>query len=483
MAEILSTRRVFVAVLALGLVTMGARGVADPDVWWHLRTGQLILQNHSLFHTDPYSFTRFGQPWINHEWLSEVLLFSLYRVAGFGGLIVAFAAIIAATLLLVFRRCPCRLYLAAFMTLCGAIASAPTWGVRPQMFSLLLASIFLNLLEASNQRPNLLWWTAPLMFLWVNLHAGYAIGLALLALFLGGEALEAGASGQWQKTAPRIKGLTLVFATCLALVPLNPNGLRIYRYPFDTLRSSAMHSFIQEWFSPDFHDPMYAPLLLMLLTFMAGLALSPRHPRVRDLVLLLAMIPPALRSVRHIPILMLVLIPALAQLAEAGLQQWGATGLLSVRRTAPTLRTALINGVVLVSFAAFTLVWIRHLVSTQRETEAQHFPAAAVAFLNREHLPAPVLNHYNWGGYFIWKLYPQYRVFADGRADVYGDQFMATFAASYYLTDDWAKPIQLWGIRTVVLPPDAPLITALRSAPDWRQIYVDSEAIILIRRQ
>src|SRR5216684_7410571 len=93
LVELLSTRRVFVVVLALGLFAMATRGMADPDVWWHLRTGQLILQNHALFHTDPYSFTRFGQSWINHEWLSEVLLFGLYRVAGFGGLTVAFAGV------------------------------------------------------------------------------------------------------------------------------------------------------------------------------------------------------------------------------------------------------------------------------------------------------------------------------------------------------------------------------------------------------
>src|ERR1700686_136044 len=111
--NLLQTRRVFVAILALGLFTMAARNISDPDVWWHLRTGQLILQNHSLFHTDPYSFTRLGQPWINHEWLSEVLLFGVYRVGGFGGLIVAFAVVISTTLLLVFLRSAGRPYLAA----------------------------------------------------------------------------------------------------------------------------------------------------------------------------------------------------------------------------------------------------------------------------------------------------------------------------------------------------------------------------------
>jgi hypothetical protein len=480
--NLLQTRRVFVVILALGLFTMGARGVADPDVWWHLRTGQLILQNHSLFHSDPYSFTRLGQPWINHEWLSEVLLFGLYRVAGFGGLIVVFAAVIAATLLLVFSRCPGRPYLTSAITLWGAVASSPTWGVRPQMFSLLLGSIFLVLLEASEKRPHLLWWTAPLMLLWVNLHAGYPIGLAFLALFLLGETLEAATCLEpWQQFTPRLKRLALAFAVCLALVPLNPNGVQIYWYPFETLRSLAMHRFIHEWLSPDFHDLTYLPLLLLLLALMAGLALSPRHPRLRDLALLLATIPAALRSMRHIPILVLVAIPVLAGLAESWLQQRGVTRLLQTGKTESTRRTVLVNVLVLLTFAAFSVARVRHVVAMQEETEAKHYPKAAAAFLERERPPGPILNHYNWGGYFIWKLYPQYRVFIDGRADVYGDQFMDTFASSYYLTDDWAQPVQQWGIRTLVLPPDAPLITALQSSPEWRQIYSDPETVILSR--
>jgi hypothetical protein len=484
MINLFQTRRVFVAILALGLFTMAARGITDPDVWWHLRTGQLILQNHTVFHTDPYSFTRLGQPWINHEWLSEVLLFGIYRIAGFGGLIVAFAAVIAATLFLVFIRSPGRPYIAAVITLWGAVASAPTWGVRPQMFSLLLASIFLVLLEASERRPTLLWCTAPLMLLWVNLHAGYPIGLAFLAVFLVGEAIEAGLTPEpWQKSSPRLKQLAMAFGLCLALVAVNPNGLRIYWYPVETLSSAAMHRFIHEWFSPDFHDPTYLPLLLMVLALIAGLALSPRCPRLRSLLLLLATIPAALRSMRHIPILVLAIVPVLAELAQTRLQESGATRLFRRPLTGSAARTLVLNFLLLFTFSVFTVLRVREVVNRQGETEARHFPATAVAFLQAKHLPGPLMNHYNWGGYFIWKLYPQYRVFMDGRADVYGDAFMTDFGACYYLTGDWRKALQTWDIRTVVLPPDAPLITALKSSPEWRQRYADSEAVILTRPQ
>jgi hypothetical protein len=480
----LETRRVFVFVLAVGLFTMAARGVTDPDVWWHLRTGQLMLANHSLFHSDPYSFTRLGQPWVNHEWLSQILIFSIYRVAGFGGLIVSFALVIAATLLMVFARCPGRPYLAALVTLWGAVASAPAWGVRPQMFSLLLASLFLLLLAGSERRPSLLWWTAPLMLLWVNLHAGFPIGLAFLAFFLLGESLEAAVhSERWVQAVPRLKRLTLALVLCLALVAVNPNGFRIYSYPIETLRSPAMQKFIQEWFSPNFHDPNYLPLLLMLLALMAGLAFSPRRLRLRDLVLLLATIPTALRSMRHIPILVLVLVPVLSGLAEGWLEERGAKRLLLAGEKRATGRIVLINILVLVAVLIFTGARVHQVVSLQPETEAQRFPRAAAAFLMRERPPGPILNHYNFGGYFIWKLYPQYRVFTDGRADVYGDAFMESFAATYYLRDDWSRPFKRWGIRTVVLPPDAPLITALRASPEWQQLYGDAEAVVLTRRQ
>jgi len=180
---------------------------------------------------------------------------------------------------------------------------------------------------------------------------------------------------------------------------------------------------------------------------MAGLAFSPRRPRPRDLVLLLATVPAALRSMRHIPILVLVLVPVLAGLAEAWLRQRGAGRFLQAGQSRPSQRIVVTNALVLASVVAFALLRVRQVTTMQGETEARHFPQAAAAFLSRERPPGPILNHYSFGGYFIWKLYPQYRVFTDGRADVYGDEFMNDFAASYYLRDDWDIPFKRWGIR------------------------------------
>ncbi len=483
MKELFQTRRTFVFILALGLFIMAARSVTDPDVWWHLRTGQLTIQNHRVFHADPYSFTRFDQPWVDHEWLSQVFIFALYRVAGWGGLIAGFAAIIAAAFLLVFQRSAGQPYIAGAIAVWGAVASIPCWGVRPQMLTLLLASIFLLLLDRSYERPKLLWWLPLLMLLWVNLHAGFAVGIAFLLLFLTGDGLDVafGYKEAWLSRS-RFRQLALVTAICIAVVPLNPYGTQMYRYPFETLHSRAMLAYIGEWLSPDFHQPRYLPVLLLMLSTLVLPALSPRRLRPRELLLLTVTTYAALRSVRHIPIYVLVAVPLVSSMIAACLRARGRIALLDSPRHPLTPLKLIANAILLAGFLFFTIARLHYVVTHQPETEAKEFPAAAASFLMTSRPPRPLLNHYNWGGYFIWKLFPAYKVYIDGRADLYGDTFMDQFAATYYLKGkSWQDPLNQWGIQTVVLPPDAPLTSALRTAPAWKEIFADSQAVVLTR--
>ncbi len=106
---------------------MTLRPIADPDFWWHLRTGQLISQTGSIPHSDPFSFTNNGKPWIAHEWLSELFFYGLYKIGGYAALILTFSTIITAAFLFAYLRCPpeTRPYIAGFALLLGAIATAP----------------------------------------------------------------------------------------------------------------------------------------------------------------------------------------------------------------------------------------------------------------------------------------------------------------------------------------------------------------------
>jgi hypothetical protein len=92
-----------------------------------------------------------------------------------------------------------------------------------------------------------------------------------------------------------------------------------------------------------------------------------------------------------------------------------------------------------------------------------------------------MFNHYDWGGYLIFKLYPRIRVYIDGRADLYGDRLMQQRADTYYLMNDWQRSLSQWKIRTVIVPADSPLATGLRSAHGWVQSYEDSSSVIFSR--
>jgi len=484
MTSLLDTRRVFVMILAIGLFAMAARNVTDPDVWWHLRTGQLILQNHAVFHTDPYSFTKFGQPWVNHEWLSDLVIFIVYRTAGWAGLILVFAAIVSTAFMCVFWRCSGPPYLAAAVTVLGAIASAPSWGVRPQTFSLLFASLFLLILERSSAHENLLWYTLPITLMWVNLHGGYAIGIAFMFLFIVGDLVDVALGFQkWSESRARLQKLVLALAACLAIIPLNPYGFRMYGYPVETVSSSSIQSYISEWLSPNFHDGMFLPLLLMLLAIFVAAAVSPLRLRPRELLLLAATTWAALHSARHIAIFVLVAAPLLSRLIYAWLSQnRGAAFPAKPASAIPILR--LCNGIVLAAFLAFTQIRVRQVVNGQSGAEARTLPSAAVSFFSNNQLPGPLLNYYNWGGYLIWKLYPAYRVYIDGRSDLYGDAFMDQAGATYNISNEsWREPLEKWQIRSVILPPNAPLVSALRCQIGWKEVYGDPQAVIFEKDQ
>jgi hypothetical protein len=469
---ILQPRYLFLAILTLGLFALAARNVIDPDVWWHLRAGQYIAQNESVPRVDPFSYTRAGQPWVAHEWLSELFIYGLYRVAGWGGLIVVFAAITGAAFFILNLRCAADPYVSGVLALWGAWATAPLWGVRPQIISLLFTSLWLLLLESSERRKNLLWWTLPLTLLWVNLHAGFALGPVFMALFLAGEWIESRFTAQASATLkPRLRALAIALIASMVLISLNPNGARMYRYPFETLGSKAMQTYIAEWASPNFHRAEYLPFLLLLLATTAALAWSRTSVRPRNVLLLLVATLASLSSIRMIPVFVLVAVPIVASTIKLRIASTHPPGSLASFRAA-------LNVIILLAMIAFLTVHLLEVVRHQPEAEATNFPATAVAFLETHPPAGPIFNAYDWGGYLIWKLHPRTRVFIDGRADLYGEYLLRQFADTYQLKSEWRQTLTEWRIETVIVPPDCGLAAGLRGAPGWQAVYEDSKAII-----
>jgi hypothetical protein len=468
----------FAAILLFGLLAMTARNATDPDLWWHLRTGQWIVETGHVPHSDPFSFTRAGHAWVSHEWLSEVVFYELWKHGGAAALIV-FSAIITTTgFMLLYLRCPGKKYWAAAATAFGALASAPSWGVRPQMFTFTLASLLLWLVEAGEDRPRLLLWIPPLFLLWLNLHAGFALGPALLLAYGVGLLVETAVGNTpWQQARPILLRVLLLLLVCLALVPLNPSGAQLYRYPFDTLRSPGMRSFIGEWRSPDFHSWLYRPSLLVWLLVLTALASFRSRPKERVIAPLLLTSFAALDAVRHIPIFVLVAIPVIA----AALPVASASYALWQERPNSSRFRPLFNGAVAILMAVLALVKWVSLARNQDAREAEQFPQQAVAFLRASDQPKRILVYYDWGGYAIWKLYPEYRVFVDGRADLYGDDLLHQFETAVLFRTGWRDILDSWKVEAILVPPSCALAQSLLVDADWHAAFRDSNAIILLR--
>src|SRR5262245_9182664 len=188
----MSVRRVFVILFVVQLFNIALRPALDPDMWWHLRTGELILKR-GIPRQDVFSFTVLGHPWTTHEWLSETLMWLLYQLGGLNALSIAFAGLTALAFWLVYACCEGRPYVAAAVVILGAFSAASTFGVRPQAFNLLIAAAFVNIVERFKKRQagrSALLLLPLLTVLWANLHSGYLLGVVLLATYAAGEAIE-----------------------------------------------------------------------------------------------------------------------------------------------------------------------------------------------------------------------------------------------------------------------------------------------------
>ncbi len=498
-----NTQAVFSSILLFGLLAITARNALDPDLWWHLRTGQWIVENGHIPHTDPFSFTRAGHAWVAHEWLSEVVFYELWKHGGTTALMVFSAIVTTAGLMLLYRRCivpETKRHWGVAATACGALACAPSWGVRPQMFTFVFASLFLSIVDRGEQRPRLLLWIAPLFLLWLNLHAGFALGPALLFAYAFGLLLETALGNTaWEQARPILLRVALLLIVCVALVPFNPSGAQLYHYPFDTLRSAGMRSLIGEWHSPDFHEWLYRPFLLLWLSLLAVLAGGLARPKARVMIPLLLTAFAALDAVRHIPIFILLAMPVLAG-AVSSADAFGrkssqlppAFGISPHRASHGFPLRPLINGVLVLLMAVFAAARWSDLARHQHLHQVSQFPDRAVAFLRDAHYPPRLFVYYDWGGYALWKLYPNYRVFADGRADLYqgsdlrgngpqGDDLLRQFKTALQLQTGWRQVLDTWKVDEVLVPPSCALAQALELEPDWHTAFLDSQAILLLR--
>jgi hypothetical protein len=469
---------------ALGAIGLTAlKPVDDLDFWWLLAGGRYLVETGRFLTTDPFSATAQGAEWLNHAWGFELVLYGVYRAAGMTGVVllqgIAAAAAFGVLYGLLRRDGLGRGWALGLLAL-GALATHGFWTPRPQLVTYLLLAVVCRLVaDYQAGRAGRLWWLPVLTALWANLHGGFLAGPGLVALCAAGE-LAGWALGD---AAGRAGGLARARALAgwslasLAAAVVNPFHFRALLFPLAVLGDRQAQAWITEWQPLAFGHPQVLVLELLLgLALVIGLA-TPRPLPWRDLVVLLPMVHLGLQAVRNTPLLVIVATPIVGRAVGAtAAAHW--RGLPALARQGVALGAA-----VLVLSASSLLVGSGDPVRVWTVLRpgfgvAPSLPADAVAFLRQHGRRGAVLNEYNWGGYLIWQLYPEFRVTMDGRLAVYGPERFREHLTVFELAPGWQEALRRLAPDTALVRTGSPLVAALR-ASGWVVRYEDPGATVL----
>jgi hypothetical protein len=462
--------------------------LGDYDIWWHLRTGAWILQNHAVPHAA--LFTQYSdRPWIAYSWGFEVIAAAFYRLFGLQGVPVLQMCIKLALAVMVFRlaRGSLRNFWPAVLLAAVGQYAITDFKARPGSLSILLFGIALILLFEIRRTGNVrrLFWLPLLFILWANLHIQFVYGLFALALFVVavlGENLSHRLGMNWfsdrtQGTSgPIIPVLPVaaVAGACVLATLLTPYSYHTYQVVWQYAHSTGTYAYVAEMHAMDFRWTEH--YVRLLLAMAACFALGYR--RSRNLFALALLATSALIAFRQSRDTWFMVVTSIAVIADAYFSQEPAgEGQPPRGWTWEKLATAALVAALLV------MAVIRYVPSSREallSKVGETFPVKACDAIRENHLPPPIFNPLNWGGFLIWYL-PDYPVAMDGRTDLYGDEIVVR---QYKVWDGelpaWKEPTLIHA-RTLLVGRRTALAAALHESPGYRLVYNDELAAVFER--
>jgi hypothetical protein len=463
------------------LLTLKSTAVDDADIWWHLRTGQWIVQHHWVPYNDWFSTFGMGKPWAAYSWLFEVLTYGLFRRLGLIGLLVyVYALMLAITAALhsLIRKFESRLVYSVALTVLALLAMAPLYSPRPWLFTILFFIIELNILVGvrRSRRYRSLLLLLPLFALWANVHIQFVYGLFVL----GVAALEDPINRllrrridarQEQDKPLQFNTMVMVTAACLLAILVNPYHLRIYAIVWDTLKLGGLYDLISELQALQFRR--ISDWLVLLLTLAAAFAFGRRRAISSFWGLLL--LSGAFVSFRSGRDSWFVVIVAVVIILSAN----SAARIASrhVLSRAQMLIVVAVVGVLLLMAAQTAHVSESELQSTVART----YPADAAQIVEQRGYRGPLYNHFDWGGYLIWRL-PGLPVSIDGRSNIHDAARIRHSSEVWEGGNNWASDPELAAAHVVITQKNLPLTQLLRMDSRFELVFEDQVAVVFIAR-
>jgi hypothetical protein len=455
----------FVAAVVLFGFRLGARPIGDNSMFTHLRTGIDMARTGAIPRTDPYSYTAAGEHWVVQSWLSEWTYGWAYRIGGFKLVVLEQGVLVAMLAWIVVRLARAGSPLRT--TLAGVAAvgvGTSLWTARPLLFGLICMALTITVVE----RRRSPWLLIPIVWVWVNVHGSFPLGLAWLVARAVGEAIDWRA---WPREAWRYVG---GFAAGLLAAVLNPLGPRLLLFPLTLGEKSEVFKYIIEWRSPDFsRGGGYFALAFLALAFV--LLLRARLSW-RDIVPVVAFLVASLLAARNIGPLAVVLAPVLGRAVRRPESAPGrpdrATG-----RQLRLNRAALAT--ILAAFAVFG-----SLVAVSDPLDFVGYPIEAVTYLEEQGLlstPHRVLEQDFVGNYITFRYGSEVRIFIDDRFDMYPVSvsldyrtLVAAGPEAFDVLDRHKIDVVLWQRKEPLVP--------LLTASGWQETF-DRDGYVILQRE
>lgn len=484
----------------------GATDLLEGDTGWHLRTGDWIIANGRVPYTDMFSYSRPGEPWFAWEWLWDLGFALLHSHFGMASVILASLFILCLTSALLFkftlRLCPYRIPAAA-LTFVAIAVSSLHWWARPHLFTWLFIVMTMWVLEWKRTGERDLLWSLPVLtVLWVNIHGGFFVVLLLLGSYGAGELM----SGILEPVTERRReflrrslpyGVTML--GCLAASLVNPYTYHLHkhilRYVSDP--SSPFFRHVGEWQSISFHTPVARFVEVMIFASVAAAFWHIAHRRFAFVFLIAGWLHLGLISGRNLPIFAIIAAPITAHAAVEMARRLRDSGMAAwVKRALDTLQSVDLDfsemdklpRLHVISLAVLVLIGIGFYAPSATgklvaDYSAKRYPTHALGKVPASDLTGRVFADDEWGDYLIYRLYPNVKVFIDGRFDFYGQEHTQEYLDILNGKFDWEKRLAKFHIDTVLLPVDSQLASTLKESGRWVPVFDDGVAILFHSRE
>jgi hypothetical protein len=495
----------FVALLGVLVLTpLSVRLLGDADIGWHIRSGQQIAATHAVPRVDLFSSTMQGQPWFAWEWLYDLVVGQLEAHVGLTGVACFTAVVVAAVFAWMVRLLLARganVVVALSLVLLALWASTIHLLARPHVVSWLFTLAWFLILDSSErecfagnlERGGRWLWMLPLMMLvWVNVHGGFLLGFVLWGIFL------LGAAWSWfrakddriedalQKiaTGKRLRTLVWVGLLSAAASLVNPYGWNLHRHAFSYLSNRFLMDHIDEFQSPNFHGLAQKCFLALLLISVGVLAMRGRELRLSQGLTVLFAVYAGLYASRNIPVSAILLVMVVGPLVPAsGVARGFLQRMAAVETTLHGHVWPVLAVIVTLAIAA-NGGRVGSSVLMDAHFDPRRMPVEAVNYLEKNDVKGPVLSPDYWGGYLIYRSYPNYsriRVVLDDRHDLYGAQFFRSYLKMMQVELGWEEFLKTHEASIVLLPRDTALANILAVTKGWKTMYTDDVAIAFVQ--